>query len=450
MRIAGCLPWLWLAPAAIALLLATQARRGETHRRGARVLEGRAARYVARRRRSRVPAHLALARVPLTPADERRHFKVIGTTGTGKSTAIAGLMSAALARGDRAVIADPDGGYRRRFFDRRRGDVILNPFDADSVRWDPFAELRCDWDVEQLSCSLIAGGEDANAREWRGYARTLLCALLRACRRSGCPDLAELWRLLTVAPVAELRPLLAGSAAQPFLDPDNARMFSSIRSVAGAAAAALQHLQYQRSRGFAIRDWVSAGRGVLFMPYAATQIAALRSIVATWLRLAIFTAMEHPEHDQRLWFVVDEIDALGTIEGLKDALARLRKFGGRCILGFQSLAQVSATYGAGDAQTIIENCATTLILRCSGSEHGGTSQFAARLIGEREVLRRQTVHGHDHAGWLGSGRRSSSVSVQHAIELAVLPAQIEQLPDFCGYLKTASAPQWLRVRVPRG
>ena len=33
--------------------------------------------------------------------------------------------------------------------------------------------------------------------------------------------------------------------------------------------------------------------------------------------------------DQRLWFVVDELDALGAIDGLKDALARLRKFGGR-------------------------------------------------------------------------------------------------------------------------
>src|SRR5215467_440222 len=32
--------------------------------------------------------------------------------------------------------------------------------------------------------------------------------------------------------------------------------------------------------------------------------------------------------------------------------------------------------------------ANRLILRCSASEHGGTSSFAARLIGEREVIRR--------------------------------------------------------------
>src|SRR2546423_7612747 len=105
------------------------------------------------------------------------------------------------------------------------------------------------------------------------------------------------------------------------------------------------------------------------------------------MRLSIFEAMSQPEGDQRLWFVVDELDALGQIDGLKDALARLRKFGGRCVLGFQSIAQVSGTYGQGEAQTIVENCGNTLILRCSGSDHGGTANFATRLIGQREVVR---------------------------------------------------------------
>ena len=117
------------------------------------------------------------------------------------------------------------------------------------------------------------------------------------------------------------------------------------------------------------------------------------------------------------------------------------------MLGFQSAAQVSSTYGA-DAQTIIENCGNTLILRCSGSEHGGTSQFASRLIGEREVIRRQTARGRDRDGLFAgrAARRSTNVSEQHVIETAVLAAQIEQLPDLAGYLKTASSPVWLQVR----
>jgi len=191
-----------------------------------------------------------------------------------------------------------------------------------------------------------------------------------------------------------------------------------------------------------------------------TGATALQTNILAWLTpiaiilvmvlgaMAMANRMSQPERDLRLWFVVDELDSLGAIDGLKDALARLRKFGGRCVLGFQSVAQVSSTYGNGDAQTIIENCGNTLILRCSSSEHGGTSQFASRLIGEREVIRRSTSRGRDRDSLFATrgARRSTNISEQHVIELAVLPSQIEQLPDLTGYLKTASSRDWLLVR----
>jgi len=60
-----------------------------------------------------------------------KHFKLIGATGTGKSTAIREMLTAALERGgSRPSIADPDGGYLARFYSAERGDVILNPFDG--------------------------------------------------------------------------------------------------------------------------------------------------------------------------------------------------------------------------------------------------------------------------------------------------------------------------------
>jgi type IV secretory pathway TraG/TraD family ATPase VirD4 len=442
----------WLVPAlgllVVAGCLARRPARTDAHRRGACVVDGKHAQRRARRQqRALANPALTLAGVAITPREETRHFKLIGITGTGKTTAISGLVEGALRRGDRAVIADPDGGYLARFHDRRRGDVILNPFEAESVKWDPFTELGARWDVDQLASGLIPSSEDASGREWRGYARTFVTAVTRRCHESGERDPAELWRLLTVAGSNELRPVVAGTPAQPFLEPENARMFGSIRSVTASAVAALEHVQAQRGRPFSVRSWVRRGRGVLFMPYQAPQIAALRSVIATWVRLAIFEAMSVPDRDQRLWFVVDELDSLGAIDGLKDALARLRKFGGRCVLGFQSAAQVSSTYGLGDGQTIMENCGNTLILRCAGSEHGGTSQLASRLIGEREVQRRHTSRGRDREGWLlGRGhRRSTSVSDQRITEMAVMPSELEQLPDLTGFLKTASSNRWLRV-----
>jgi type IV secretory pathway VirB2 component (pilin) len=124
---------------------------------------------------------------------------------------------------------------------------------------------------------------------------------------------------------------------------------------------------------------------------------------------------------------------------------------GWCIGAILGIAQVSSTYGVGEAQTIVENCGNTLILRCSGSEHGGTSQFASRLIGEREIVRRQTSRGRDRDGSFASRgyRRSTNTSEQHVTEAAVMASELEQLPDLTGYLKTASASEWLRVAFSR-
>ena len=60
--------------------------------------------------------------------------KLIGTTGSGKSTAIRELLYQAIKRGDRAIFADPDGGYLTKLYDPHFGDVILNPFDALKCR----------------------------------------------------------------------------------------------------------------------------------------------------------------------------------------------------------------------------------------------------------------------------------------------------------------------------
>src|ERR1700743_368303 len=97
------------------------------YKRGARVKTGwRVGHWMsALNNRSFSGFTLRLAGVYLLPADETNHFKIVGTPGTGKTTAIAQLLQGALKRGDRAIFADPDGGYLARFHNLRGTDVIL-------------------------------------------------------------------------------------------------------------------------------------------------------------------------------------------------------------------------------------------------------------------------------------------------------------------------------------
>ena len=125
-----------------------------------------------------------------------------------------------------------------------------------------------------------------------------------------------------------------------------------------------------------------------------------------------------------------------AIDGLKDALARLRKFGGRTIIGLQSIAQVSGTYGKAAADTIVENTGNTLILRCSASERGGTSEFASKLIGQREVLHTTQSTSRQPMEWLASTTESEHLK----IEPAIMASEIERLPDLAGFLKLILLP----------
>jgi Type IV secretion-system coupling protein DNA-binding domain len=389
---------------------------------------------------------LTLASRPIPLMDETKHFKMIGTTGTGKSTAIRELLTGALHRGDRAVIADPYGGYTQGFYDPGRGDVILNPFDPRSSRWDLFSEIILPHDADQLARSFIPdhGGDD---RHWRGYARTFVTAILRQLHRLEGPTLAMFYNLLVTDDDEELRDLLEGTPAAPFIGKEGGKFLESVRSIAIQHLTAIEHLGGQtEGDAFSVRKWIREGRGVLFLPYHANEIASLRNTISTWMRLAIFETMSGQEGDQRIWFIVDELDALGAIDGLKDALTRLRKFGGRCILGFQSIGQVGGTYGDADAQSIVENCGNTLILRCSASEYGGTAEFASRLIGKREVVRQQRSTSQSTGDLF---KKTHTVSDHIFIEDAVMASEIEQLADLSGFLKLVSQPHWQRVTLAR-
>ena len=102
--------------AAAALILAAAAcakafrrRSPEVRKRGVILRDCTSRRGFARGVLSSSPAaDVTLAGISIPGCDETKHFKIIGTTGTGKSTVIREILAAALARGDRAVVADPD------------------------------------------------------------------------------------------------------------------------------------------------------------------------------------------------------------------------------------------------------------------------------------------------------------------------------------------------------
>ena len=163
----------------------------------------------------------------------------------------------------------------------QRGDVILNPFMGAGARWSPFLELRDPQDARELSRAWI-GTSTGESAVWHGYAETFLAAVL--ARLSSLPEGTpeELLRVLGSASLEELRALLSMTSAAPLLEVGNERMFGSVRAITMSRLAVLPELLRAQGPAFSVRDWVDSGRGVLFLPYRANEIATLRQVISTW------------------------------------------------------------------------------------------------------------------------------------------------------------------------
>jgi type IV secretory pathway TraG/TraD family ATPase VirD4 len=393
----------------------------------------------------------------ILPDAEMQHTKIVGTTGSGKSTAIKHALAAIEARpGQRAVIVDPDGGYARLFFNPARGDVILNPFDRRSAGWALAADVREDYEARHLAAALIPDSQGESG-EWKAYAQTLLAAEILALRVRGALTPESLYTSVVLDDDATLAALVEGTPAARYFAGGNERMLGSIRSVAGSALAGLSHV---KGGDFSLSEYARGDeKRWIFLTYTASQIAELRGVISAWMRLAIFGLMSRQEGDSGTWLIVDELDSLGKISGLTDALPRLRKFGGRVVLAFQSIGPLTEIYGHGFSGAVIENASNTLILRCSdsGERSGGTAAFASSLIGQREVMRTTSSTSETQGSSLQHGLRIapgtnrskvSGTNTSPVVEQAVLPAQIEGLENLRGYCHSHGVGFWSRCTLP--
>ncbi|XDJ36618.1 MAG: type IV secretion system DNA-binding domain-containing protein (plasmid) [Burkholderia sp.] len=121
---------------------------------------------LARETSERGKQQITIAGVPMPTEAETTHVSIGGATGTGKSTIVKEMIYAGMRRGDRMVITDPDGEFLSCFY--RKGDKILNPYDARTEGWSFFNEIQEDYDFERRCCINRARSVDVYAQWSRG------------------------------------------------------------------------------------------------------------------------------------------------------------------------------------------------------------------------------------------------------------------------------------------
>lgn len=399
-------------------------------RRGSRVVD--AAQLDARTRgekKGESGADVNIGGVTIPRKLEAQHFLISGTTGAGKTQVINGMLRSIRKRGNRAVIADPAGGFYARF--GQSGDVLLNPFDKRSVAWSPFAEIKQDYDCERIAKAIIPDIEGGEGAQWQLFAQTLLAKAMLSMHRQGDKSVKKLLYWMNSADQKELEPLLTGTPAAVLTQKGNDKMLNNTRATMVPYLSVLEYLPDDGT--FSIRDWIREDwrDNWLFVTYRDDQMGLLRNLVATALEMALVEGLSLSENQDRgLWYVMDEVDSLGKVTSLRAGLTKLRKYGGRCVLGLQTVSQLRSTYGRDEAQTLIANTSVKCILRAGDAE---TAKSMEHELGDQEIERIQV---NDSFSQNDQGQsQSQSTSTQVVRQSAVLASEVMGLPDLHGFLK---------------
>jgi type IV secretory pathway TraG/TraD family ATPase VirD4 len=374
--------------------------------------------------------------VEVPPDIEPYHFLLAGSTGTGKTTLIDEVLSLLIERGDRVIVCDPNGHHLSHFW--QEGDCVLNPFDRRTEGWSIFNEVRRDFDYDRLARNVVPDGHDADA-QWHHYAQELLSETMRALMLRGEGHTAALMHCATSAPVSELAKLLEGTPAQGLFDADASKAMASTRFVLTSYVAAHK---YMKPGTFSLRSWIETGRDNLFLTWREDMQAALMPLVSCWVDVLANAVLSLPSNaTRRVWFVLDELGALGRLNSLEGALTRGRKHGLCVIGGLQSTAQLDRTYGK-EAAIVLRSCFRNLVVFGIAKSDPDTAEVLSRALGEREIEREQHSSSHGPHGI------SQGVTLQHHTERIVLPSQISALPDLSAYLALAADRPVMLIQVP--
>jgi type IV secretory pathway TraG/TraD family ATPase VirD4 len=399
---------------------------------------------------------LTIGGVPLEWKYENYHTLIIGAPGSGKSQAMNEEMRTVRRRGDPAVIVDPAGGFFGRYSSEeniKKGyDILLNPMDEKTVPWSPLAEIEGLADFSRIAAAMIPDANSSDDNFFTPKAQGQVADVMRVMHSRGESSPKILWKWLNADPET-LGEFLEGTSSAHDCKPQNAKMFGSIRATVTKSLSWLEHLQESETY-FSVRQWVrkeanqvvqnekgqwvksgEGNKGWLFITYRDDQMKLLSGFVSMVADLALLESLSLPENDQRrIFFLLDEVDALGKIGELINALARVRKFGGALIIGVQTIAQLRSVYGRDGATTILGTCSTKLIMRPADHE---TAKEAEAMLGEQIVIRpvvsTATGTGSNFSGMLSSGSHKSTTSTtsdQYVKQSAIMASQLLSIPTF--------------------
>lgn len=371
---------------------------------------------------------LSIAGVKLPTDLENLGIFAIGGPGSGKSQAIAQLLSEIQQRPDfRVIVFDRNGEFLEKFY--QPNDLLFNPADVRSVSWSHRNERAR---PETIAASLIpdATGDEAFFSD---AARSLLADLYERCDNN-----AEIWEILAGFTIEELCDFVQGGLSH--------RYFISEKTGGSVLSTLINYARFYKElpdagEPISFVEWAQSGDPrSLWLPLFEEDSELYKPLYSAAFELVLKGLLSNEGRQIKTAVVIDELGALNRLRSLSRLLSESRKFLGCPILGTQTEAQLRKTYGDEDTRIVLQGSKTKLILNCGDPD---TAELGANLIGRQERIDRNISHSSAGAPFIGSVSKSESIRETYA----VMPSELQALPKLHGYLTISDGTPAAKVQI---
>ncbi|WP_298284340.1 type IV secretion system DNA-binding domain-containing protein [Acidocella sp.] len=392
---------------------------------------------------------LRFGNVPVPYTLEPRHITILGTTGTGKTTALRQNLDAIEARGDTALIYDTSGEFIAHYYNPERGDIILNPFDRRGAFWNPFDEISHPADADRIARYLITETGEEDRDIWLDTSRMLVANVLRTLWQEGRRSPRDLLDALQSMPREKLERWLAHTSSARIFAQGADRATGSVLFMLSMAVNLLMFLRAmprEGETGFSFAHFLKTvderpgPKPWIFVPRKEDYFEAMKPLMALWLECAASGVLGlAPAAKRRVWFILDELADMPRVDNLARLLPEGRKFGASVILTFQTIDLMRDRYGREGAEALLGCCNTKLFLQLVDQ---ASREWASATIGMVEVEISTIADTLDPK----TGKPQQTLSTTRETRPAVLESEL-RLPKHTAYLLLPDGLPAARIRL---
>jgi len=365
---------------------------------------------------------------------------IIGRPGTGKSQLAYKFLEHIINTNKRCIVHDFKGDFVNYFYDSSK-HFIFNPLDKRYPGWNIFNDINLSSDItrsvdiESLCSSLIPVAHEKD-KFWPLSAQSVFNGILQYCTQKNLTTYSDLLNII-YTPNETLAGLLSEVDAE-----EAVKLLSTEKTadlIFGYLSNYIKFLRYlEGTEGdFSIKNWINdedSDYRVIFLTNQAMVQETLKPILTLFIDFATKMLCSLDESlDRRVYFMLDEIHRLGTIESIIPLLTTGRSKGAASIIFTQDFAQLSRLYGNDGSKSIFNACGNSITFSVSDES---TAEVLSKMYGEREIERTEE----NTSMGVVDFRDSEGESPKKMTDKIILPSEIMNLETFNFYLKLTDVP----------